>query len=201
MARNYYQPSPSFITSPTSQWTRFPNLLAYDDLRQVDMLLKSINQSLTSEQQFWSNVSFKSRLIDEYGVMVIVVGNGYGDMSSNLRRGSLPFYISLIPLGKVGTQLFSLKLWVNSRTDWFFSLGEATSLREGKPWIQTCQIPLKNWPCVTSCPCGGIGKYIERIMKWSLPRYLQCKSNTVNTQSRLDYDFYIPGGHRTWVAL
>ena len=30
----------------------------------------------------------------------------------------ITFHIALIPLGKVWTQLFSLKLWVNSRTDW-----------------------------------------------------------------------------------
>ena len=28
------------------------------------------------------------------------------------------FHIALIPLGKVWSQLFSLQLWVNSRTDW-----------------------------------------------------------------------------------
>ena len=29
------------------------------------------------------------------------------------------FHIAVIPLGKVWIQLFSLQLWVNSRTDWF----------------------------------------------------------------------------------
>ena len=50
----------------------------------------------------------------------------------------IAFHIALIPLGKVWVQLFSLQLWVNSRADWFFSLGEATSLGERKLWIQTC---------------------------------------------------------------
>ena len=50
----------------------------------------------------------------------------------------IAFHIALIPLGKVWIQLFSLQLWVNSRADCFFSLGEATSLGEGKLWIQTC---------------------------------------------------------------
>ena len=31
----------------------------------------------------------------------------------------IAFHIALIPLGKVWIQLFSLQLWVNSRTDWF----------------------------------------------------------------------------------
>ena len=50
----------------------------------------------------------------------------------------IAFHVALISLGKVWIQLFSLQLWVNSRADWFFCLGEATSLGEGKLWIQTC---------------------------------------------------------------
>ena len=46
----------------------------------------------------------------------------------------IAFHITQIPLGKVWIQLFSLQLWVNSRTDSFFSLGEATSQGEGKLW-------------------------------------------------------------------
>ena len=70
------------------------------------------------------------------GVMVIVEGIGHGDTSSN--PGLIAFHIALIPLGKVWVQLFSLQLWVNSRQTRFFSLGKATSLGEGKLWIQTC---------------------------------------------------------------
>ena len=51
------------------------------------------------------------------GVMVIVVGNEHGDMSSNPGRDWLHFHIALIPLGKVWIQLFSLQLWVNCRAD------------------------------------------------------------------------------------
>ena len=50
----------------------------------------------------------------------------------------ITFHIAQIPLGKVWIQLFSLQLWINRRADWIFSLGEATSLGEGKLWIQTC---------------------------------------------------------------
>ena len=50
----------------------------------------------------------------------------------------IAFHIALIPLGKVWIQLFSLQLLVKSRTNWFFCLDEATSIREGKLWIQTC---------------------------------------------------------------
>ena len=49
------------------------------------------------------------------GVMVIVAGIELGDTSSN--PGLIAFHIALIPLGKVWIQLFSLQLWVNSRTD------------------------------------------------------------------------------------
>ena len=51
------------------------------------------------------------------GVMVIVLGNGHGDTSSNSGLDWLHVHIALIPLGKVWIQLFSLQLWVNSRTD------------------------------------------------------------------------------------
>ena len=80
----------------------------------------------------------------------------------------IAFHIALIPLGKVWIQL-----WVNSRADWFFSLGEATSLGEGKLWIQTCSTPLKNRPCVISCPSGGVGKYdmIKEIHWWVRPYF------------------------------
>ena len=67
------------------------------------------------------------------GVMVIVTGIGHGDTSSN--PGLIAFHIALIPLGKVWIQLFSPQLVGQTR---FFSLGEATSLGEGKLWIQTC---------------------------------------------------------------
>ena len=36
-----------------------------------------------------------------HGVMVTVIGNGHGDLSSNPRWGSLHFHIALISLGKV----------------------------------------------------------------------------------------------------
>ena len=52
------------------------------------------------------------------GVMIIVVGNGHGDTSSNTWTKPIAFHIALIPLGKVWIQLFSLQLWVNSRTGW-----------------------------------------------------------------------------------
>ena len=49
------------------------------------------------------------------GVMVIVVGIGHDDTSSN--PGLIALHIALIPLGKVWIQLFSLHLWVNSWAD------------------------------------------------------------------------------------
>ena len=48
----------------------------------------------------------------DHDVMVIVVGNGHGDTSSNPGRDWLRFHIALILLGKVWIQLFSLQLWV-----------------------------------------------------------------------------------------
>ena len=40
--------------------------------------------------------------------MVIILGNGIVDKSSNPRRGMFAFYFALMPL---------VKTWVNSRTD------------------------------------------------------------------------------------
>ena len=52
----------------------------------------------------------------------------------------IAFHIALIPLGKVWIQLFSPPLAMGKIVGQtgFFSLGEATSLGEGKLWIQTC---------------------------------------------------------------
>ena len=68
--------------------------------------------------------------------MVIVVGNGHGDTSSNPGRDSLHCTNTL---GK-GMNPIILppamgKIVGQTR---FFSLGEATSLGEGQLWIQTC---------------------------------------------------------------
>ena len=54
----------------------------------------------------------------------------------------------------------------------------ATGLREGKLWIQTCYTPLKNWPCVTSRSCGGVGKYGHCLLVPSLPRSYLLFSHT-----------------------
>ena len=65
--------------------------------------------------------------------MVIVVGNGHGDTSSNLDETD---YIShsTNTLGK-GMNPIILTPSIVGQTR-FFSLGEATSLGEGKLWIQ-----------------------------------------------------------------
>ena len=47
------------------------------------------------------------------GIMVIVLGNGHSDPSSNLW-----FHIALIPFEKVCIQLFSLQLRANNKADW-----------------------------------------------------------------------------------
>ena len=81
--------------------------------------LPSLNGFICTSALTEYNCIFKTLLVicgGALGVMVIVVGNGHGDTSSNAGRDSLHF-IALIPLGKVGIQLFSLQLWVNSRAD------------------------------------------------------------------------------------
>ena len=47
-------------------------------------------------------------------IMVIFVGNGYGNPSSNPGWGSLLFHIAVIHLGKLWIRLFLLELWINN---------------------------------------------------------------------------------------
>ena len=51
------------------------------------------------------------------GVIVIVVGYGHSNEFKSWTR-LIAFHLALILLGKVWIRLFSLQLWVNSRTDW-----------------------------------------------------------------------------------
>ena len=46
----------------------------------------------------------------------------------------------------------------------FFSLGGATSLGEGKFWIQTCYSPLKIYLVSYPARAEGLGKYIYAIL-------------------------------------
>ena len=57
-----------------------------------------LDTSLLNTQQYKVRINSKGAR----GVVVIVVGNGHGDTSSNPGRGLLiAFHIALIPLGKV----------------------------------------------------------------------------------------------------
>ena len=51
------------------------------------------------------------------GVMVIVIGNGHGYMSSNPGQGLIAFHIALIPLGRYESNYSPSRYWVNSRAD------------------------------------------------------------------------------------
>ena len=63
-------------------------------------------------------------------------------------------------MGKLCSQLFSLQLWVNSRTDCFFNVGMTTSLGKGKLWIQTCLTPLKTLTLCHIILRRDLGDYI-----------------------------------------
>ena len=82
------------------------------------------------------------------GLVVTVIGNEHGDLSSNLSRSFFNFtycsynrgrYEYVYPLSSYGQIVVQSGL---------LNLGMATSLREGKHWIQTYLTPL-----VTSCSC------------------------------------------------
>ena len=69
------------------------------------------------------------------GVMVVITGMDTVTRVQILDENDCISH-STNTLGKVWIQLFSLQLWVNSGQTGFLSLGEATSLGEGKLWIQ-----------------------------------------------------------------
>ena len=98
---------------------------------ECDQLINTLQKKKKKKQQKKKKRSYTSVCGGARGVMIIVV-----EFKSWTRL--IAFHIALIPLGKVWIQLFSLQLWVNSRTECLFSLGEATSLGEGKLWIQPC---------------------------------------------------------------
>ena len=86
-------------------------------IRMLYTVLKNSSMKYPTKRQLYGHLPLLAG--GSRGVMVIVVGNGHGDSSSNPGWEWLHFHIALIPLGKVWIQLFSLQLWVNSRTDWF----------------------------------------------------------------------------------
>ena len=90
-------------------------------LSKLDCLFQCMNHNNGDVRGTWYNIN---------------AGIGHGDTSSN--PGLTAFHIALIPLGKLWIQLFSPQLWEIVGQTRFFSLGEATSLGEGKLRIQTC---------------------------------------------------------------
>ena len=70
----------------------------------------------------------------------------------------IAFHIALIPLGKVWIQLFSLELWVNSRTDWVLQpwLDNKSRKTEFKPVkLHLKKLDLVSYPARAE----GLGKY------------------------------------------
>ena len=67
--------------------------------------------------------------------MVIVIGNGHGDMSSNPGRDWLHFTCLGKGMNPIILPPAMGKIVGQTR---FFGLDEATSLGKGKFWIQTC---------------------------------------------------------------
>ena len=74
--------------------------------------------------------------------MDIIEGNGFNDPSSNLGWGCLHFTLCKYPWDRYEPN-YSLFSYESRRADWPFSIDMATSLREGKLWIQTCLLCLK----------------------------------------------------------
>ena len=72
----------------------------------------------------------------------------------------IAFHIALIPFGKVWIQLISFQLWVNSRADCVLQAWWDNPSRRRKTELKPVKLRLKIWPCVMSCPSGGVGVYI-----------------------------------------
>ena len=69
-------------------------------------------------------------------------------------------------LGKGMNPIILLQLWINSRAVWFFSLGDATTLGEGKLWIQN--LLNSAWKLTMSYPVraeGLVNKYNKKKKK------------------------------------
>ena len=75
----------------------------------------------------------------------------------------ITFNIALIPLWKVWIQLFSFQLWLNSNAywvlqSWWDNLSRRRKTLNWNLLNSELESPLKNWSCVISCTCGGVGK-------------------------------------------
>ena len=83
------------------------------------------------------------------------------------------FHIVPIPAGKVWIQLFFLLLWPNSRADWYLYPWYCNQSRRRKTLdFKPLKLHLKNWPCVTSCLCWGVGKYIHTYIHTYIYLYI-----------------------------
>ena len=66
----------------------------------------------------------------------------------------IAFHMALILLGKVWIQLFSLHLWVNSRTDLVLQPWWGNKSMRRITLNSNLLNSAKNWPCFISCPSG-----------------------------------------------
>ena len=84
----------------------------------------------------------------------------YFSRSSGTRL--IEFYIALIPFEKIWIQWFSLKLWLNSRVEWFLQLWLGNqSRRRITQNSNLSNSALKNWLRVASCLCESVHEYLH----------------------------------------
>ena len=79
---------------------------------------RSVHKSILQNFTCHTHPNQNKPIRGTFGVMVIMVGNGNNNQSSNPGPGFLVFHIVIIPLGKVCNPQFSVQLWVNGRADW-----------------------------------------------------------------------------------
>ena len=132
------------------------------------------------------------------GVIVIDVGNGHSNLSSNPGQGYS--YISRIMLGKVWIN--SLLLWVNCRTNWAFKFGRKRKILN----LNLLNSASINWLCVTSCSCRRVVQVFRIVDAWKFsmlllyilwddwPIFMISRSNE-QLQQKLEYTLLKPDCH------
>ena len=80
----------------------------------------------------------------------------------------IAFHIALIPLGKVWIHVFSLQLWVNSRTDWFLQPLWSNGYRRRK-WTRPHKF--KSWTRLIAfhialIPLGKVWIHVFSLHLW-----------------------------------
>ena len=110
---------PYLIMLSVKQWsTKYHFLnLCYDSTWEWTLVSQAIGKHSTHQ----AKPSIKWFFTDQVHIYIYILSSTdrlFCCITTQSWTRLIAFHIALIPLGKVWIQLFSLQLWVNSRTDW-----------------------------------------------------------------------------------